>query len=252
MTKTFDPLDGIVTLWTSARKGYAREMIEVGNLLRQYLVDLLRAGEGMTEEQRMKANIRREVYTQAAATRLGVIRQKINELIRTSAVVELLSDKGYTGNLSYGAIRWFRALIQRRRGCVKRTLTDDGLTLVEREEWVIKISGSTNLFRKAVNENWNEPTVRENVKALAGTTRKPTALVIRKGQTQPMRTDLLGKRPTMDLAASIKGASPRDAADIIVDLIKGSISPDALAQAIRDKLSPVQPRLRVFSSSQER
>lgn len=153
-----DLLTRAVELWTSTRRQYRDGLLEVGQLLHEFILSRLIEGDGKNEAQRaLIGSCRRRAVRDAAVT-LSTSVYRINELVRVAAVVDLLSD-GDCGGLSYSAIREFQRVIRRvgKGKETRRNLRDSTWESSSRETWEVwpeLAKEAPDLFRRSVDGKW--------------------------------------------------------------------------------------------------
>lgn len=242
-------LDQIFNLWSSSREKYRDSMIQVGRLLQKFVIARLREADGLNEKDRRKEGLTREASTEEAAERLQVKRAKINELIRTAATVDLLSDSGDMGNLSYTSVRWFRLAIERKKGILRRSKSDDSEKTIEasdREKWIVKESyvDPRIIFQTAAREGWNSEQVKIALNPFSTC----------KHIIQPNRyeeNDCMGTPIQSNPLEIAKNSSPRDLAELILSMIRNSQDPNWVLEIVNDQanqLSNIDAILRELDS----
>ncbi|MDE2102921.1 MAG: hypothetical protein KGL39_37100 [Patescibacteria group bacterium] len=222
------------TIWATSRRDSRDRALEVGALLQQYLVTRLRPADGMSEDERARAGVRRGVLIEEMARGLGVGASKVRELMILHQTVRLLAGPEGPGALSYASLRAFRVCIQRVRGRLKRTRGDDGLSPADQEEWRIRCKPHQkwrDLFQQAAREGWASDEV---ISKLPG---------IRPGKGHGRRAAVReGPGRSADLFVVVKAGSPRDVVDLIVEAIESSPSPGVIAALLRERIGLVETR----------
>lgn len=191
-------LDEAASLYTTTRLGYRDSMLRVGELLHQYLLESLNAG-----------NLSRETATANACAALDVTRGKVNELVRISQTVKLL---GEPGNLSYSALRAFRCYVHRRRG--------KKLVGPQREVWQVRQGAHSKakaFYSEAVTGNFTSKQVLARVRV--SKRRKPKT-----------------KNVDLNLRVAVRLGTSRDAASLILQLVQEAKEPAVVAKLVKDGL----------------
>jgi hypothetical protein len=230
--------------WTATRAAHRDGSLRVGRLLGEYVRARLAEGDGLPEKDRARAGVSRENAVAEAAKVLRLTRLRINDLIRVAAVVDLLSAGGVVGALSWSALRWFRVLA-RRKGAGRQQRRSGALHAgqvepSDLERWRVRagLEGRAEaLFAEAVAGDWPERTARERCQALALEARGP-APGKRKSWKAPHGGAGRASVPAApDPFTAARKADPRDAADLIVQLVRGSRDPRALARLVLTALA---------------
>lgn len=225
MGAVMDPesiLDEIEALWAATRRGYRDGMVRCGALLHRYVLARLRAADdpALNEADRRRLGATRQRAVRDAAARLGLKPSRVNDLIHAAMGVELLSDGGDCGLLSYGAVKALRLLVERlRRKEVRRSRGDEGPPPSSREEWRVRPGLEKKgpaLFRAAAAEGLPEAEVARRVRLL----RRPR----RRGPRED------GARE--GVVEAVKTADPRDVAEMVLNLIGRSRDPAAVARLV--------------------
>lgn len=179
MQSSTDILSQIKLLWGNTRAKYRDGMIELGRLIVQYIRSRFRDAVTMNESERVKAGITRYAILKRVMSELGLSNTKVNEIIRTGAAADLLTDGNY-GTLSYSSFRTMRVLIYRsnkgkqlRRVKIRHNegYTERGPTIEpdQVEIWEIKTAVkdvAKPFVLRAISEGWTDKQLRENIKRL--------------------------------------------------------------------------------------
>jgi hypothetical protein len=231
-------LDEAASLYATSRAGYRDAMIRVGDLLRRYVTARLREGDSLNEAGRARINLRRAACTADAAFSLATSRNKVNELMRISAAVELLAGSGGVGGLSYTSLRYFRVAIERvpvarvRRGLPtpsgtgRPTGAAGGLAPSGRNVWRVRqVRGidPAAVFHRAALEGWDSKTVMAELRPLTGR---------RGGMCKAATAD----RRIPDFVDLARQGGPRDVADLAVEFIRASADPALVASLVAERL----------------
>lgn len=221
-------------LWATTRSGYRDGMVAVGRLLHRYILARLAEATGMNEAERRAASATRRHAVLAAAERLDVPMARVNQLVAVAAAVDLLSDDGDCGRLSFAGVNAFRVLLCRGSGKpVRRSKTAPGATgrpstiagsvdLADREQWRLKPemdeSAAVALFRRAAAEGWHSNAILAACRKLAG--RRPQAAA--HGDDD--------RPPSCDPFSMARAAHPRDLAEMLAQMVRASRDPAAVAR----------------------
>lgn len=219
-------LDRIRTDWLASRAASRDAKLQTGKALLAYLLACRRHADSLPEARR--GPYARQMLLADIARALNLSCPTVNELIRTAAAVEALSAGGDVGSLSYTSLRWFRLAIERRRGPVRRredwragAIQDGLLAPSQREEWTVRDERFIGLFRRAVAESWGSDRVREELRGKTKT--MPTAYRF-------ADEDVEERRSEVQLRRAVASASPRDAAELLLDVVCSSSAPLAVAE----------------------
>lgn len=212
-------IDEACNLWLSARKEWRDIKLEVGGMVHSYIVARLREeADSLNEAERRQLGVSRNALIADAARRLSTTSREVGFLIRSYQVVELLSDGGKIGSLSWTALLLFNKLVERVPGRALRYTGSrtsgkerdrrtgelkDTVLPSEKERW--RIAGPTKknveLFQRAVSEGWDTDEVRS---ALGCKVCKERGKKLNK---------------TTDLAEVAETSDPKDLAEMLVSLV---------------------------------
>lgn len=240
MTPAQKILDEIEALWSVTKKGYRNGMVYIGRKLHEYVLARLREGDHLNEEERRRIYSSHASAVQDAASRLQITPNRITDYIHAAMGVDLLSDKGEMGELSFASIKALRLLVERVRGKVARGRAEPSRTgrprlcpqneipPSMREKWRIRPGleqKAIELFRSCVADNPTSSEVLERVRKL----------VPKKSNKEN------NKKPdknhgTANLLYIAKNAHPRDLAEMILSLIRNSRQPDAVTELVEKEL----------------
>lgn len=228
-------LADIQRLWGLSRSGFRDSMLEVGRKIHEYVVTTLREGEGMSRLKRLEARLTRICAIKDMAAHLQCGQSRVSELIRVAKTVDLLSDGGDTGDMSYSSLRWFRLFVERgaegaqfgRKATVEQLINAETWCLRPKHEWGVA------LFRQAAREGWTEKRCRQEVMCKVKPDERKR-LDNYRGR-QPGKDDGLGES-TEDFAEVIRNGSPKDVADILYGMIQAAHDPVGLCSALKRKL----------------
>lgn len=221
--------------WFASRSASRDSQLTVGRLLRRYILARIAETDGMNEADRVASGNSREDAISAISLALSVTRSRVNQLIHLSAVVDLLSDGGNVGELSYSAIRAMRSLVRRRRGKIVRSRKrkDRPFLPSSREEWVIAggadaADDAIRIFRRAVDEGLSVAEIQPMLSATSS--KRP-----------PARRCFPSDKPvSFDLHAIARTASPRDFAEMLIEAVAAAADPEAVWQAMQALNVPVE------------
>lgn len=243
-------LDAAHALWSSSRKAHRDARVSVGRLLHEFILVNLRKHDALGEGQRRAHGATRRVLVGQATERLGLDDSTVNDLIRTAMTVDLLSDGGELGDLSYSSIRAFRLVVARKTHAgttvsrVSASGRDDSAALPSSvEEWQVKPTAAAvavETFRRAVAESWDSARV---IEALRGHGRRKYNSPTRDARVSA--DDDEDAPPTsagLDLANVVRSASPGDAADLIAGLLENAPDKRAVAVALVSRLQHLLQR----------
>jgi predicted fused transcriptional regulator/phosphomethylpyrimidine kinase len=207
-------------VWALSKIASRDAKIEVGGLLKRHLLERLKQVERLSEKQRRVRRANREWIIRHAAANVGMPVNRVYDLIRLAATVELLADGGQVGQLSYSSLRLFRVLVRRPVGELKRSSNGPGMTPVEKEQWEVvpPIQKSRAIFAMAVAGGYDEAGVRIILpRRAAGRVEERSA-----PKPAPIQAARLG--------------SPRDVAEMILDMIRGNEDADAVMRILETEL----------------
>lgn len=236
-----DLLDRAFSVWTSALAAYRNRCLDVGRTLHEFVRAHLAEGDGKSEEVRLRRGLSRQHAVAVAATKLKVTRDKVNQLIQVSQAVDLLSDGGSVGNLSYDALRWFRLGVRRRITCSaagrneRRASGAPAGTVVEpseTESWEVRDQRYVVLFRRAATEGWPADEVRSAV----STPRRERADVGTPEKERRRAEQGSGDAAPINLLSAVRAGTPRDVADMILRLVAASEDPQLVSRLVADSL----------------
>lgn len=219
----------------SGRAGYRDAMVRTGRLLRDYVSLRLSEGDGLSEGARRKAGACRGKATRDAADRLGTTNDKVNELIRVAVAADLLSGGRPVVNLTYAAVRCFRAVIYRPGSGLRcrRSLKDVGaIESSGRARWEVRpeyAGRAEALFREADAGGWGEKRVAAAIRELRG-----VGGVKESPREEPGRG--------FDPEAMARNSSPRDLADWVARVVGLSVDPPTVMRLVEERLAAMPGR----------
>lgn len=204
-------LDQAVAVWTASRIASRDARLAVGGLVAGFIEANLAHTPGMNWRDRKAGGLSRSALIVVAARRLRVCPSGLRELLCVRAVVDLLSDGGHVGNLSYSALRAMWSLVERPSGAVSLTRQGGGLSAAEKASWRIKGDAleAKAFFRKAVAEDWACDEVK-------------SALHRRARGEAPKKEPTHDLPPGTDLFALARMGTAKDVADLVLQLIRAS------------------------------
>lgn len=218
-------LDRACALWGASRIASRDARLAVGKLLNDYAAANLAAADGMNEADRRAAGLSRTGLIALAARRLGLGEGKVRELMHVEGAVAALSDGGEVGGASWSTLRALRVLVAHPPGEISRTRGGGGLTAAQKAGWVAGGDAARPLFRRAISEGWASDEVRSHLARLAG------------AAGPPPRGPREGPAPGMDLFSLARNGTPRDVADLALQLVNSSADPGAVGRLVRAGLS---------------
>lgn len=248
-------LDTAVELWTHGRIARRDNLLEVGRLLRKFLVERLREGDCLGERDRLALGIRRDGAIREAAARLGVTGEKVRNLIRTSAAVSLLCLDGVLGRVPYSTLETFGVCVERpwsgytirnTSGGSGRTATSAQVTVAQTEEWAVKpecLGWAAPLFRRAVAEGLERAAVQREIYERLPQGRRGRRRGKVEGQESPSPLQPSYANPVHqdherrpDILRVARVGQPQDLADLIARVVLDSRQPETARQLIVERL----------------
>lgn len=238
-------------VWLSGKRALRDSHIEVGRLLRQFLLARIAEGEGKNESERRALGATRQAATFAMAKALQVRIGRVNELMRVAVAVELFGPD--IGGLSYSALRALQNLIYRphrgqqiQRG--KKQLRDAEIRPLQQEVWAVRPGiedAAKALVRDALAQGWGESEVIAGVKELA---RQRGANVPQITRVRP--SDAL---PSYQMAPRTATNYDRESLlDTLTTLLLATDDPDSVLNDLRAKLNSIRACVPIASEREER
>ncbi len=241
MATSAELLDRLYGLWILTRRDYRDGLLECGRLAHQYAAAVVADGKASGRTRRRERKLVRCHAIATCAEKLGIPERSVNRLVAASMAVDLLSDGGNVGALSWTTILWFARLIRRKPKAAHHEIGE--------EVWELRPEyGDAPIahFRKAVEIGLLFKDAGEYVRRLdldAGrTTRQSKNPQSKKGRVREAR------RPVADPTAIVSEAvasmaSPRDLAEQLFPAVHASPDPEAVVrhlgemvrQAAKDK-----------------
>jgi hypothetical protein len=237
---------------------YRDALLESGRLLHEFVLCFLQTGTEMTEWNRTNAGITRCNALKIAAEKLKVTPARVNNLIATWAVGDLLGE-GDLGDLGIAAIYRFKVFIRRGRGhrgkkgkgrvIVGRK---DGPPVTELERYEVKprfAESAKALFQQAVAAGFTQLQAREECNRLFSVEESPyrhsnglRPRVAPQEAAEPKKRQPVHRRNEcgaevdsgishLQRAAAV--ASPGDVAEMCISLIEKAEDPKAVAVRLR-------------------
>lgn len=210
-------------IFNRANRSLRDNYLECGRHLHLFILRAMEEHDSASDYYEKHGGDKREHLILAAANRLQTKTQNILRMIRAAMVVELLSDDGHIGDLSYSSIARMSCLIRRKPASPGASVgawskLNRHLPYISLETYEPKRKDAENVFRQAVSENWSlEKTISETVSA-------------RKSNKSPVVSE---ESSRADLENQILKASPGDAAELIYRLISKTRDPYMLASRLR-------------------
>lgn len=233
-------LDRAAAVWAESRAARRDALLEVGRLLGAFVLTRLREGDSLTEADRLAAGHTRQHATAAAAGRLGISRDRVNELVATARAVDLLRPGGDLGPLSWGALRPFRRCVERTTGH-RQARQQVSAT----EEWHVKpacLPWAAGLLASAVAGGWDERRVRQELRQrlVRGGTGRP-----RQRHRSPAEAytpachgfEPADPEPFVTLRRVAVLSTPPDLADLLCQLVQQSRDPAAVERLLLERLA---------------
>ncbi len=213
-------------LWFSSRESYRDGLLEVGRLLQRFLLAKAADAAGLDRRQAADLGKCRSDAVLEAMKALRINRNRVYSLIATAKAVELLSEEGRLGKLSYASVAAFKHTVARKADDVKSWVTKSEMAAYRtvREEWHVKDRlpfNPTYLFRKAAKESWTTIDIGRAMRTAHALS--PAA---------PAAPSANGPPPLSVLQEIARLATPRDLAEIIAGLISVSSDPKAVMEAL--------------------
>lgn len=231
-------------VWVDVRKNFRDGRLEVGAMLQEYIVSVVKNADGASEADRLKNRWTREYAVEDISDTLGMRTGTCHELVRVAMAVRLLSEEGCVGALSYESLRKLAVLVKRRGIATRNSEPSEGeLYPSQAEEWVVKsrAAGARELFLKAVREGWSRD---QCVDALA------TMKVPRHGGRKPAERSPMPDRRCTPEDRSVGRESPfgiaceahpRDLAEMISAMIRKNPRPSAVAEELLEMIRDIIP-----------
>lgn len=221
--------------WIGGREDWRDAKLQTGRLLLHFLTNRMEVADHLPEAKRGEYG--RSQSIRMAAAHLGIRAETVNDLMRVSSVVDILSDNGYLGSMAYTTLQHFRKGIHRRKGPRSRGPSSTGLSPSEKVGWELVSESYRTLFRRAVQEGWTDGQVR---KELGRCRKKGNTGQMGREEREWIALDTHGyEEPTLipDLSEMVRTASPRDAAEKLLPMILRSGNPlllvDHLSRLVR-------------------
>ncbi len=258
MTELDELLDQAASVFRNGEQDYRDACVTAGRLLHAYVVARVRLGDGMPEDRRTELGHTREAATEDAAGKLRTKRSRITSLIRVAAVVDVLSEGGEVGGLSYASLRALTPLVENRAGDVARgrVPTDGECLPSEGLAWRPKqIRGETTAaetFRRAVREDWGSKAIERHLASLSFPRhggQQPRLEIIGNGSNKGKVIGYKNPNEANNVVDPIEGvavglASPRDVAERLTRLIEQSAEPLTVLTLLEGQLTDLRRRLR--------
>ncbi len=227
-------LNQIESTWLQGRAHYRDALLQVGLLLQDFLAARATEVAGLTSRMAFSLGICREKAIQEAAKRLRINRNRIYALLATAQAQRLLGSPEGPGGLSYSAICAFRFLVRRKPDPKSGEFMAAGALEAFRsirEQWELKVIvglDSRALFHQAVLEKWPVEKIRLALAPYGRAKPKPSA---HEEFSRP------SERPSIvQLRDLARTATPKDLAQIILELIRSSEDPLAVQSALEASL----------------
>lgn len=254
-------LNQIHNEWATGRASHRDSRVRVGRMIREYIGACLMEAAGLNEhDRRLVKTSNRSDAVQALRQKLKISHTMVNELIRVSAVVDLLCPDRDLGTASYTSLRILRAFIHRpnrgkqiQRGRHKH---DDEIEPADIEVWTVRKGyekKGKELAARMIDEEWDSNRVRTETYAVIGQLRKrsSTGTYV---DTQSKRRDIVltdGKGPRYeetitsesDTTNTIGAKIPQDRDEMVeqaVNLCLAYDDPDAFIEMLRRRLENIR------------
>ena len=225
-------------IYRSASENFRDSMLELGRVLRDYVIARAKEATGLTRKYRCKLRLTREAFIEQAAQDLRMRPWAVNELIKTAAAFDLLVPPGTDlGTISYSSLRPMGALARRPAEPIRidRDLEEGHLELADKEVWKVNPDVGEEkaraLYAQCLRERWTYATSLKKMKSYFRKERKGRPP---KGVSTIARTER-PQKDAMDVMTAISHkASARDLADLILRMIEESPDPEAVRRALLD------------------
>ena len=239
-----DILERAANLYRAAAANYRDALLQVGQLLHEFILENLEIGQRMNKEERNRLGLNRGKLVLRCAIRLHTQVCNIHRYIMTAMVVKLLSDGMELGSFGHDAIRRFSVFIRRQR-CQR-----DDQPVTDRERWVIREGfeeSAKALFRRAVKEGWGEDRVsKEGRKCFPLADRATNRRGRPKTESPPPRLSLTDEDDCENdvpeggwmgqIKASARKASPGDVAELCMVLVRESRDPQGVLMRLEREI----------------
>lgn len=238
-----DILNRVEALWRSSNAAYRDALLEVGRLLHDFILVYLEENYDRTRKLNDGQGWR-DVAVALCASRLNITARRVNHLVMAAMAVQLLSENGDVGNLPWDTIRRMGRLVC-RNSLGGRPLRK-GETPAIFENWSIKDEFKDTAkthFQVAVRENWTIKQTRNLMLSLNDGEAKDNAAEYR-SEKRRRRTETQEDAFKV-LARLAQAASPKDAAELLFDLIRETESPQAIVSHLQQLAKDAPKRARM-------
>ncbi len=226
---------------------YRDVLLDIGRTLHDFVLAYLNEGAEVSERQRVERKYTRRRAIEVAAEELKTTEKRINELIVTAMVADLLSQGLCLGNLSHCAIFRFRAFIKRKVASRQNHYGRNGTSIIDAESWIVKPEWeerAKSLFRQAVIEEFSQHKAYDTVKKCNAA--NPNRLRQQKRKRESAGIQRLKTKTAeahqQQIDDSMKYASCGDVAEKCLALVNQSEDPRGVALLLLARLQNIVNR----------
>lgn len=169
-------LERISAEWCTTHQQYRDSKIKIGRLIREYIRQSLIEVDGLNEiERRKSVSGTRNQCVNCVKRKLNISNSLVNDLIRVSAVVDLLCPDTDLAKLSYASLRFMRVFVYRpnmgktiRRG--KKELKDGEVEPSEMELWLVRECYrryALPIIHQGISGQWTSNRIMKEIYALS-------------------------------------------------------------------------------------
>lgn len=225
---------------SKSRKAHRDARLEVGGLLREYLIEWLKGVDDQTRDNRNKLNLSRRHAIKRAAQVLNTSPRAINEFVRNYNVVRLLADGGNVGSITYSTISAFSVLISFPPGMYRRSVNSQGNAPSVREEWFVipPVEENVSLFREAVFDSWTVEKARKVLREREKN-KRGSKNVVRAYNNVALTREVEQFRPE----EMVRCASPGDTVEVLYSMVMSAEDPLSIVERLLQKVKSSPLRL---------
>ncbi len=235
-------LANIVSAWNDENGRHRDKLLDVGRMLMEFIRARLAEGDGLTEWSRRAQGISRRAATKWAATRMGTTRARVNALIRTAAVVDVLGGgRCNLGRVSHSTLHALHVCVERgaRAKAMDSAVRAGSVPISEVDAWSVRADcpWALELFQRAVKDAMTEKQLYQVLCERGRARVKEDRAVAEKSAqaNSPVRTK---EGPRVAGASAL--ASPPDLAEMICGMVRNSRDPEAVKALLMKALPEVR------------
>ncbi len=237
-------LERVRLLHEAGEQNHRDCLLEIGRLLHEFILAYLREGDELPKHARVKVGITRHRAFLLAAEKMETTPKRISRLLGV-AMTDNLLGKGAVVRPKWTVIREFQVFIHRKLACGLKFYSNcpSSQDISASEDWFLKEEykqTATELWYRAINENWSVETAVKSIQAVFSETGKSRR---KKGPRIPKQA----RSPLQSLARAASLASPGDIAEMCMELILKAENPQAVAAVLEGRLKTLPKRKSVVA-----